>query len=217
MLMVHSIWSISTPIALIEACVPERARIPWLGRVGLVIVGLVFLLGAVAGTAMGFRQDHYMASTAQFIWSAVAIVLLVALAFRMPVFRRYAAYRMAPSAWILGAVSLVLASAAMLVPMNWGWGAVATLLGLDAAMLITVLVWMRMGAMTLQHQLAMGAGAALAYGWHAFMQHPVVGQLDAGLRVGNAVFLIGAIGLIWLGAKRITEFSGKEEPISPLA
>ena len=45
MLMVHAIWSISTPIALIEACVPERARTPWLGRVGLVVTVVVFLLG----------------------------------------------------------------------------------------------------------------------------------------------------------------------------
>jgi hypothetical protein len=143
-----------------------------------------------------------MASTAQFVWSAVVIVFLVALAFMIRPEQRNAASPSAPSAWILGAVSLVLASAAMLVPMNWGWGAVAALLALDVSMLITVLIWMRMGTMTLAHQVAMGAGTALAYGWHAFMQHPVVGQVDASLRVGNAVFLIGAIGLIWLGAKR---------------
>ena len=111
MLMVHAIWSISTPIALIEACVPERARTPWLGRVGLVVTGIVFLFGAVAGTAIGYRQDHYLASKAQFIWAAVAVVALVVIAFRMPVIRRYAAYRMAPSAWILGAISLAFASA----------------------------------------------------------------------------------------------------------
>lgn len=202
MLMVHSIWSISTPIALIEACVPDRARTPWLGRAGLVVVGAVFLLGAVGGTAIGIRQDHFMASTAQFVWSAVVIVFLVALAFMIRPEQRNAASPSAPSAWILGAVSLVLASAAMLVPMNWGWGAVAALLALDVSMLITVLIWMRMGTMTLAHQVAMGAGTALAYGWHAFMQHPVVGQVDASLRVGNAIFLAAAIGLIWLGAKR---------------
>jgi hypothetical protein len=202
MLMVHSIWSISTPIALIEACVPERARTPWLGRTGMVVTGIVFLLGAVMATAMGYRQDHYLASKAQFIWSALVVVALIAIAFRMPVFRRYAAYRSAPPAWMLGTVSLGFASAAMLVPMQWGWGAVAALLGLDAGMLLVVLVWMRTGAMTLAHQLALGAGAALAYGWHAFLQHPVVGKLDASLRVGNAIFLLGAVGLIWLGAKR---------------
>ena len=210
MLMVHAIWSISTPIALIEACVPERARTPWLGRVGLVVTGIVFLLGAVAGTAIGYRQDHYLASKAQFIWAAVAVVGLIAVAFRMPVIRRDAVERMAPSAWILGAISLAFASAAMMVPMQWGWGAVAALLGLVVGMLIVVLAWMRRGAMTLAHQVALAAGTALAYGWHAFLQHPVVGPLDASLRVGNAVFLAGAIGLIWLGAaraSRVTKFS----------
>ena len=209
MLMVHAIWSISTPIALIEACVPDRARTAWLGRVGMVVAGLVFLFGIVATTAIGYRQDHYMASKAQFIGAAVAIVVLVVVALRIPVIRRYAAYRLAPSAWILGGVSLMLASAAMLVPMNWGWGAVAALLAVDAGMLIVVLVWLRKGLMTLAHQLAMGAGAALAYGWHAFMQHPAVGQMDASVRVGNAAFLIGAIGLIWLGARRTSIYSDR--------
>jgi hypothetical protein len=209
MLMVHGIWSISTPIALIEACVPDRARTPWLGRVGMGVAGLVFLFGVVATTAIGYRQDHYMASKVQFVGAAVAFVVLIVVAFRMPVSRREAGDRSAPSAWILGGISLVLASAAMLVPMGWGWGAVAALLGLDAAMLIVVLVWMRMGAMTLAHQLALGAGAALAYGWHAFLQHPAVGQLDASVRVGNAVFLAGAMGLIWLGAKRANGYSDR--------
>ena len=202
MLMVHAIWSISTPIALIEACVADRARTPWLGRGGMVVAGLVFLFGVVATTAIGYRQDHYMASKAQFVGAALAVVALIAVAFWMPVSQKYAGDRSAPSAWILGGVALVLASAAMLIPMTWGWGAVAALLGLDAGMLVVVLAWMRRGVMTLAHQLALGAGAALAYGWHAFLQHPAVGQLDASVRVGNAIFLAGAIGLIWLGAKR---------------
>ena len=82
MLMVHGIWSISTPIALVESCVPYRARTPWLGRVGLAIVMVVFLFGACANTAIGYKQDHYMASIAQFAGAAVAIVLLVILASR---------------------------------------------------------------------------------------------------------------------------------------
>ncbi len=203
MLMVHSIWSISTPIALIEACVPDRARTQWLGRVGLVIVAFVFLLGAVVGTAIGYRQDHFMASTTQLVWAAIAMVALIAIAFLMPANRRNPSAGPAPSAWLLGGIALALASGAMLVPMSWGWGAVAALLGLDAAMLLALSASMRMGALTLAHQLALGAGAALAYGWHAFLQHPVVGQLDVGLRVGNAIFLAAAVALIWLGAKRV--------------
>ena len=203
MLMVHGIWSISTPIALIEACVPDRARTPWLGRVGLGVVAVVFLFGVVTTTLMGYRQDHFMASIPQFASAAIVILLFILLAFKVPVMRRDAATRPAPSPWLLGLVSLAFASAAMLVPMRWGWGAVAALLALIFGMLLAVAAWARKGEMGLAHQLALGAGAALAYGWHAFLQHPAVGGLDRSVRVGNATFLAGAITLILLAAKRI--------------
>src|SRR5215469_10164522 len=203
MLMVHGIWSISTPIALVEACVPDRARTRWLGRVGTTVTAIVFLFGATAMTLMGYKQDHFLATKAQFVGAAVSIAVLVVLALRLPAHRRYAAYGQAPSAWMLGVVALVFASAALLVQMKWGWGAVATLLVLDAGMLIVVFAWTRWGAMTLAHQLALGAGAALAYGWHAFLQHPAVGELDSSVRVGNAIFLAAAIVLIWFAAGRI--------------
>jgi hypothetical protein len=205
MLMVHGIWSISTPIALVEACVPDRARTAWLGRLGLVVVSIVFFFGAAANTAIGYRQDHYMASIGQFVGAAVVVVLLAVLAFNVRVRRGVAANSIAPSSWILGTVALAFASAAMLVPKDWGWGAMAALMSLDLGMLLVVMAWERKGAMTLTHQLALGAGAALAYGWHAFLQHPAVGKLDASVRVGNALFLVGAIVLIWFAARRIVE------------
>ncbi len=205
MLMVHGIWSISTPIALVEASVPDRARTPWLGRWGLVVAALVFVFGACANTAIGYRQDHYLASMAQFVGAAVIIVLLVVSAFLIPQRRKAAGTGLAPSAWMTGAVALVFGSAALFVPMGWGWGAVAALLGLDATMLVLVILWSSGTGWGLKHQLALGAGAALAYGWHAFLQHPAVGKLDASVRVGNAIFLAGAIGVIWFAARRIGE------------
>ena len=39
------------------------------------------------------------------------------------------------SAWFVGTVALMFGSAALFVPMHWGWGAVAALLALDATML----------------------------------------------------------------------------------
>ena len=203
MLMVHGIWSISTPIALIEACVPHRAQTPWLGRVGLSLVALVFLLGAAAMTLMGFKQDHFMASKPQFAAAAMVIILLIALAFKVPLARQNVHPHPAPSAWLLGILSLAFASAAMLVPKDWGWGAVAALLALIFGMLLVIAAWARKGSMGLAHQLALGAGAALAYGWHAFLQHPAVGALDVSVRIGNAVFLAGAIALIGFAIKRI--------------
>lgn len=202
MLMVHGIWSISTPIALVEACVPDRARTAWLERAGLAVVGVVFLFGAAANTAIGYRQDRFVASVAQFLGAAAVMLLLVILALLLPKRKENSRAGAAPSAWVVGGAALLFGSAALLVPMQWGWGAVAELIGLDVVMVLAVLAWSRRGGWGLRHQLALGAGAALAYGWHAFLQHPAVGVMDASVRVGNAIFLAGAIGLIWFGARR---------------
>lgn len=213
MLMVHGIWSISTPIALVEACVPDRARTPWLGRVGMIVVVSVFLFGGVANTAIGYRQDRFVASVAQFLWAAAGMLLLVMLALLLPKRKDSSRAGAAPSAWVAGGAALLFGSAALLVPMQWGWGAVAELIGLDVAMALAVLAWSRRGGWGLRHQLALGAGAALAYGWHAFLQHPAVGGMDASVRVGNAIFLAGAIGLIWFGARRIGEHQRRIDEI----
>ncbi len=202
MLMVHGIWSISTPIALIEACVPDRARTPWVGQVGLAITALVFLFGAAASTLFNYRMDHYMALKAQFIGAGVVIALLIVLAFRIPVTQPRTPANAAPSPLLLGTVALLFASAALIVPQDWGWGAVAALLALVLGMLLVVLAWMRKGSLSILHQLALAAGAALAYGWHAFTMRPVVPSSNIAYRVGNVIFLLAAIALIAFAAKR---------------
>jgi hypothetical protein len=209
MFNVHAVWSIATPIALIEACVPDRARTPWLGRVGLAVTMIVFLLGATAAGLMQFKQDPFRASAVQFIAAAMVVVVLAVAAFVIPVKgRRYAMAGWAPSPWMVGVVGLLFGSAALFVPQAWGWGAVTELLGLDLVMLLAVLAWSRRDGWGLEHQLALGAGAALAYGWHAFLQHPAVGGLDASVRVGNAIFLVGAVCLIWFAATRVRAAHG---------
>jgi len=207
MFMVHAIWSISTPIALVEACVPNRATTPWLGRKGLAVVAIVFLLGAAAGTAIGYRQDHFRASIPQFIGAAVVVLSFSVLAFLIPIRPQQQPQISAPSPWfvsplLVAASALAFGSAALFVPMRWGWGAVAALLALDLAMLLLVIPWSRLAFWTLKHQLALGAGAALAYGWHAFVQVPAVGKPDASFRIGNAIFLAAAIALILFAATR---------------
>jgi hypothetical protein len=203
MFNVHGIWSIATPIALIEACVPGRSRTPWLGRIGMVITTVVFIFGAAASAMFQFKQDPFLASRTQFIFAAIVIVILATTAFLIPVRHRNGADGSAPSPWIAGALALLFGSAALFVPQAWGWGAVAELLGLDLVMLLAVLAWSRRPTWGLQHQLALGAGAALAYGWHAFLQHPAVGVLDRSVRIGNAFFLAAAIALIYFAARRV--------------
>ena len=170
---------------------------------GLAIVTIVFLAGATAAALLGYQGDKFLAGTAQFAGAAIVILVLVVLAFALPVKRGTAGAGKAPPAWTAGAVALVLGLAAMFIPKDWGWSAVAGLLALDAAMLLMIYVWTRQGALSLGHQLALGAGAALAYGLHAFVQPPSAGGLDASTRVGNVIFLAAAMGLIAFAARRV--------------
>lgn len=48
-LTLHTVWSSSVPIALVEALAARRRTTPWLGRIGLVVTTLVYLLGADLG------------------------------------------------------------------------------------------------------------------------------------------------------------------------
>jgi hypothetical protein len=205
MFNVHAIWSIATPIALIEACVPDRAHAQWLGRPGLVVAFLAFVFGVTASGLMQYKQDPFLASAAQFGVAALVLVLLTVAAFAIRTAPRKSTGG-APSPWFAGCIALLFGSAALFVPKDWGWGAVAELAALDLVILLVVLAWSRRDGWRLKHQLALGAGAALAYGWHAFLQHPAVGQLDRSVRVGNAIFLAAAIGLIWFAAKRVSAF-----------
>lgn len=206
MLVLHGLWSISTPIALIECCVPSRARLPWAGRVGLAIIAVVFGVGATAASVMNFRMDPFLSSQTQFAGAALAILVFVGLAFLLPVRPRCDAPQDAPSPLLLGLITLALGSAVMLVPKDWGWGAVGALLALDAAMLLAILTWSRRGAMRLSHQLALGSGAALAYGIHAFVQDPSVGKLEPSVRIGNAIFLIATVALIAFATRRVRRY-----------
>lgn len=81
-LALHVVWSIATPIALIEAIWPERA--PWIGRVGLgVVVGLL-LLGGAAIFAIGWFTSGFLASPGQLTGALVLAVIATVVAMWLP-------------------------------------------------------------------------------------------------------------------------------------
>ncbi len=200
-LNLHTAWSIATPIALVEGTVPERSTTPWLGRVGLAVTGVIFAIGIVAMTLMSYRHDRFVAWPSQFAWAGAVCVTLVIVAFRIP--RRLSASRPGgvPSAWIAGAFTLAAGSLLLLIHNNRGWLAAAAILTLDLIVGAAVWFWSRHAAWDQRHVVASASGAALAYAWHAFFQTPIMAN---GLvtRIGNAIFALGAVALIWVAAKR---------------
>ncbi len=205
MFNLHTFWSMGVSIALVEALFPAEADTPWLGRVGDWVVGLIFALGIAADFGLGLKQNHFVASAAQLISTAVLSLLLIAFAFLIPARRSRVADGVAPSPWIAGAIAFALGLGVMFMPPMWGWAATAAIFAIDAAFLILVWVFSRQTGWSALHVLSLAAGGALAYGFHAFAANPLIGGL-LWMRIGNAVFLAAAIWLIWLDARRVIRF-----------
>ena len=203
-LTLHTVWSVSVSIALVEAWVPDRATEPWLGRLGLAVTAALFLFGAAASTAIGLRQDSFMASRAQFASAAVIFAGVVAASFRLP--RRLVPDRprlgYAPSPWLAGAAALAAGSIFLVTPRQWGWCTVGVYAVLYVAMIALVLRWSRAAGWSGLHRLALAGGAALAYAWHAFIQIPAVGNGGTVDRIGNAVFAGALIGMLAVCARK---------------
>jgi hypothetical protein len=214
-LNLHTAWSVSASIALVEAAAPDRAEVPWLGRIGLTVTGLLFALGVFVTTRFQLKQDAFRASHAQLVTAGVICLVLVVLAFLLP--RRSAATNSGwiPSPWIAGALALAAGSAILVMPKSWNWDAVAAVLAIDVVMIAAVILWSRRSGWGMRHKLALGSGAALAYGWHAFIENPVVGKGAIMIRVGNAIFLLGAVALIAFAAKRTNSWVRKT--VAPVA
>jgi len=201
-LTLHTAWSVSTSIALVEASVPDRAELPWLGNLGIAVTAVLFTLGAFVTTRYQLKQDAFRASHAQLATAALICVALVVLAFLLPSRSAATGAGTVPAPWIAGAAALVAGSAVLLTPGAWNWGAAAAILAIDMAMVAIVLFWSQHSGWGMRHKLALASGAALAYGWHAFLAKPVVSGSVVAARISNAIFLLGAVALILFAARR---------------
>ncbi len=203
-LTLHTVWSISTPVLLAEALWPERASEPWLGKVGIVVAGLLFALGAVAFTLMSYKRDHFVASKTQFLVSALACVLTIVMALRVPKPSAAREPGPVPAAWMVGLGSLIVCSAFKVVPNRWGWGAVGVYFLLFLVAAAAVSVCSRRSDWGAPHRLALAAGATLAYAWHSFLEPPLVGGKGPSPFVSHVVFALTAVALLGLAVARIS-------------
>jgi hypothetical protein len=202
-LTLHTVWSISVSIGLTESLVPNRATTPWLKGTGLTITTILFAAAAIGAGRFAIKTDkhHFVASTPQFAWAGVVCAVIIAIAFLLP--RRSAVPAQtsgsAPSPWLVGALALIAASIFMVVPNAWAWKAVGIYIVLYLIMIAAVYVWSHRAGWDGRHRLGLAAGAALAYGWHAFIENPAVGKTG---RVGNAVFALALIVLLAIAARK---------------
>ncbi|MGW5362721.1 hypothetical protein [Actinopolymorpha pittospori] len=225
-LALHAVWSIGVPIGLTESLVPDRPRTPWLGKLGLTVTAVLFVLGSVGTTAMQLYQDDFVASVPQFVGVAVAIVVFVAvaMAFR-PAARqvdsnatrangaktatRVGTSRTAPNPWWVGAFAFVTGTAFRLLPDEIpAWLNVAGLLVLAAIVIAVVRHWSHRTGWGDSHRFALVAGAMVCYAVHSFIETPVVSVSPAIDHTGDIVFSLAALVTLALTARRLHRRAG---------
>jgi hypothetical protein len=202
MLNVHPFWSIGVSIALAEGLFPSRARTPWLGNVGLSVAAVLFAIGIYYSTSYTFRHDPFRASLAQLVVSALLVVVFAAAAFLIPAPAPGRNPSPVPPALVTGVAAFFLGAAVFLSPILWNWGAVAWILAVDLVFLAALALFSQCSAWTPLHTLSIGAGGALLYGVHAFMQGPVVPCPKWIAFASHVLFLVLAIAVVAIAVLR---------------
>lgn len=199
-LSLHVVWSIGAPIALVETLFPRRGLKPWLGKPGLAVFALLYAAGVALITFGTVQREHFMASPVQLGGAAIAIVLLIALAFLWPAQRQKVEGR-APNPWLVGVLAFAAGSAFELLygqganVFHWPWQPVAgCMLAIEAAMLLFGLIAGRRSGWSSRHVFAMAAGAVLVYGWLGFPTEITLHGL--GMIWAHAVLAAAILGLL---------------------
>jgi hypothetical protein len=211
-LTIHVIWSIVTPIVLVEALAGDKRRVPWLGPAGLVIVALIFLLGCFGSAAVS--EEQFRASNAQFIASGIVLILVLTIsvflkqktssgkAQSMPESGQDNPVAVGAIAFLAGSMFMVLAIHQDKIPATLN---VVGMLSLMAVGGFLFLRWSQNMAWTPRHELAIAGGFLFTYAWYGFVQVPSVGELSPTVdAIGNAIFAAAAIVLFVFAWKRVS-------------
>lgn len=198
----HAVWSICVPIAVAEAMVPTRRIRPWTGRVGLGVVGALYL-AATALVAIGHVEtEGVVLSPGQLVTTVVLVVVLIAAAVlvrRRPVARRTDGR--VPAPLLLGAGAL---AATALHLWAFDWVSVLVSLAVLVGAAFGIARWARSSRWTGLHALAVAGGAMLGLAAQGFATEPL-GEVSAPAKYGhNTVLAILCLVVIAVALRRST-------------
>lgn len=205
-LSIHTIWSISLPIAAVEDWGGHRTT-PWLRTPGLIVVAVFFAIGVVLDFLISWSSGHYIAPAPQLIAVFVVVVLLVVAAFRMP--RRTepqpVAGRTTPAPWLVFAA--VLLDGGLFMSAEIGalpdWAGVTILVVALALAAGGITWWSRSPGWGAGHRWAALSAGLLTYAWHAFLSRPFVGGEGLLSPISHIFFALVTVVLLYAGARRI--------------
>jgi hypothetical protein len=200
LLTMHAVWSTNVAIVLAESLVPERAETPWLGRTGLVVTAVLFAGGSAVVGFGNYGDERFMATPAQFLGTAAAVVLLVIAAFRLR--ERPPLAGTAPGPLPVGAAALVTATLFLQTERPPGWWSATAAAGLIVLAWAAVARWSRQGGWGPPHRLALAGGALLAYAAAGFATTPESAPKQGVDYVANAVLATAAVILLAVAVRR---------------
>jgi hypothetical protein len=199
----HAIWSISVPIALVEALFPAHRTTPWLGPVGRSVTAIAYVLGGLLILSDSRHTGNFHTSWAQLAGVLVVALLLVTLGFA-------ARWRPRPVDWpvprplVVGLAALVTTSIVFASPESWAGLALAAIVLCGSFFALELASagpsW------TPLHTLALAGGALLTYAWGGFVVLDQHGRTGLGDIAGNLVLVAGAVLLIWVATRRTGRF-----------
>jgi hypothetical protein len=210
-LVMHTVWSICVPIAVLEAFDRHPADgdppRPWLGRIGMTVSAAVFVVGSAGLALMQYDEHQFIGTPLQFAVTGAVIVGLIVAAFVVgrrpqreghdtprlhrgptprPLWAGLTAYAVTTGYWLIDMVGL------------WFVGP-WTLIGIKAAMAagcaVRLTSWSRRPGWGRRHRFAVAAGALLTYTWVGFphamaMGYGVTIALLGGTVCGTAALLV---------------------------
>ena len=212
-LTLHIVWSVLSCIAIAEGLAGSRWATPWLGRLGLAVTVVLFLLGCTLTTVFTLKTFPFVASPWQFAGVAIAVVAsrVTAMTFRVS---STAVHGSAPPVWLPGAASLGFCSSFYLLyergPQN-GLHPVVTLAGMLAVELMAIAliaIWSKRSGWGPRHVLAAATGAILTYGWLSITRM-ISGATALGVPttmvdiIGQFFLLLGILALIGIADRRL--------------
>jgi hypothetical protein len=201
-LALHTVWSISVPIALTEKWTGRRT-VSWLRTPGLVVTAVLFALAFAATTVFSWSDGHFMASWPRLLTVVVVAAALVVAAFALP--RRPAAVRpgRAPAPWLVLLTTLVAGALVMIGIRLPAVPGVIAMLAAYGGTTAAILLWSGRAGWDGRHRLAAAAGAVLTYAWHSFLLRPLGGDGPVITPVSKVVFAVAAVTLLAAEADRV--------------
>ncbi|WFF02561.1 hypothetical protein [Micromonospora sp. WMMD964] len=195
----HIVLTICAPIVLIESFQGADRRLrPWLGRSGLVVVGLIYLLGSLFIFSDINGDKGFLASPLQLTFATLLVLALVATAllprWRRPSPRR--ARRVPHPLWV-GLLVVLVRFGTDLTP---GWTGVAIALGLAAIVGATIAYWSAGVRWGQRHVLVAASASVVSAAAFAYLVPPYSPASPAAAVAGDiavSVITVALVGGAW--------------------